>query len=68
MCVRRLLLSGCGVQKKCDEKFYKQYNLDHRNAYICVNKILLKLDKEITQEDFEKEFANLDFDGDEDIS
>ena len=33
---------------KCDEKYYKQKNLDHRNAYICVNKILLKLDKEIT--------------------
>ena len=28
---------------------YTQENLDHRNAFICVKKILLKFDEDITE-------------------
>ena len=44
-------------------------NLDHKNAFICINKILQELhDKKMTAEVFDREFARLDYDGDAMIS
>lgn len=42
--------------------------LDQKHAFICVNKILNDIDKEMTHEKFEQEFAKLDYDGDEEIT
>ena len=51
--------------EKCN---HEKEILDQSNAFECVNKILRELDREMTRDKFDEEFALIDFDGDEEIS